>query len=191
MLTRLIGENLLACNMAKKKSQPQKRHWMGTIQLGHLEHHTDTFMDWWEVCKDAPDLVYAIAQIEEAETGTLHIQVYTEWKTSLRRSEVSKRAGMGHWEPRRGSRTQCRDYCRKKDSRVEKLGEFGEWRPDIVSNPVESPKAQAIAWLMEGLTPAEICAKSPEVFFTHHRSILETWKMLQTCNINRILQEEE
>lgn len=190
MLTMFIGCNPLDSNMGKNKN-PQKRHWMGTVQLGHLEHHTDTFMDWWEVCQNAPDLVYAIAQIEEAETGTLHIQVYTEWKTSLRRNEVIRRAGNGHWEPRRGSRTQCRDYCRKKDSRVEKLGEFGQWRADIVSNPVESPKAQAIKWLMEGMTPAEICAKSPEVFFTHHRSILETWKMIQVVQTNNIVSEEE
>ena len=164
---------------------------MGTIQIGHLEHSTDTFADWWLCLEGAPGLVYAVAQIEEAETGTLHIQVYTEWQTSLRLSEIIKRAGKGHWEPRRGTCTQCRDYCRKKDSRVEKLGELGTWRPDVKSDPLESPKKQAIAMLMAGLSPLDICQKSPEVFFTHHRAILETWQMLQQCNLASKLTEEE
>lgn len=164
---------------------------MGTVQYGHLEHSTDTFLDWWEVLQNAPGLVYAIAQIEEAETGTLHIQVYTEWQTSLRRTEVAKRAGNAHWEARKGTRTQCRDYCRKKDSRVEKLGEYGDWRPDVKSDPTESPKARALKMLMAGLNPRQICEEAPEVFFTHHRAILETWQMLQSCNLSKKLDEEE
>lgn len=175
-----------------KTGTAQKRHWVGTIQLGHLEHSTDTFEDWWNVLEAAPDLVYAIGQIEEAETGTLHIQVYTEWKTSLRRSEVIRRAGNGHWEARQGTRTQARDYCRKKDSRVKKLGEFGKWRPDVKSEPAESPKMIALRLLVEeGKNPAEICAEYPAVFFTHHRAILETWKMLQTVSMNRKVRDEE
>lgn len=176
--------------MAQAKN-PQKRHWMGTIQVGHLEHSTDTFYDWWQVCTNAPGLVYAVAQIEEAETGTLHIQVYTEWQQSLRRAEVAKRAGNGHWEARKGTRTQCRDYCRKKDSRVEKLGETGTWRPDVKADPTESPKARALKMLMDGMDPRQICEESPEVFFTHHRAILETWKMLQSCNLSKKLEDEE
>lgn len=165
---------------------------MGTIQVGHLEFSTDTFQDWWLSLESAPGLVYAIGQIEEAETGSLHIQVYTEWKTSVRRSEVIRRAGKGHWEPRRGSRTQCRDYCRKKDSRVDKLGEFGTWRPDVKADPTESPKSVALRMLVEeGKTPAEICAERPDVFFTHHRSILETWKILQQVHLMHKLHDEE
>lgn len=164
---------------------------MGTIQIGHLEHTTDTFEDWWLCLQGAPGLVYAVGQVEEAETGTLHIQVYTEWQTSVRRTEVVKRAGKGHWEPRRGTRTQCRDYCRKKDSRVMKLGEIGKWRPDVKSDPMESPKKQALKMLMDGMDPREICEKSPEVFFTHHRAILETWQMLQSCNLSKKLRDEE
>lgn len=164
---------------------------MGTIQVGHLEYSTDTFHDWWMCLESAPGLVYAVGQIEEAETGTLHIQVYTEWKQSVRRSEVIKRAGPGHWEPRRGTRTQCRDYCKKKDSRVEKLGEFGTWRPDVKSDPLESPKMRALKWLTEGLSPVDICAIAPDVYFTHHRAINETWSMLQTVKTNGIIREEE
>lgn len=172
-------------------SNPQKRHWIGTIHAGHLEHSTDTFYDWWQVLESAPGLIYACGQIEEGDSGTMHIQVYTEWQTSLRRSEVVKRAGNGHWEARRGTRTDARTYCRKSDTRIERLGEYGKWRPDVKSDPLASPKKLAIKWLMEGLTPVEICEKDPNVFFTHHRSILETWKMLQSCNLKKKLDEEE
>lgn len=176
----------------KQKKNEQKRHWMGTIQVGHLEHTTDTFADWWLCLQGAPGLVYAVGQIEEADTGSLHIQVYTEWKTSLRRSEVIKRAGSGHWTPRRESRTQCRDYCRKKESRVEKLGEIGTWRADVASEPMESPKVVALRMLIEeGKNPAQIVAERPDVFFTHHRAILETWKMMQGLDLSNLLSSEE
>jgi len=190
MLTTFIGVSPLGCNMGKNKN-PQKRHWLGTVWPGHLEFSTDTFHDWWCTLQAAPGLAYAIAQVEESDEGKLHIQVYTEWKQSVRRSEVAKRAGNAHWEPRRGTRTEARDYCRKKDSRVEKLGEFGTWRPDVASDPTESPKNRALKMLMEGLTPQQICAVDPNVFFTHHRSIIETWKMLQLVQQTNVLICEE
>ena len=170
-----------------KNKNPQKRHWIGTVWPGHLEFSTDTFYDWWATLQCAPGLVYAIGQIEESDEGKLHIQVYTEWKQSVRRSEVAKRAGNAHWEPRRGTRSEARDYCRKKDSRVEKLGELGQWRPDVQGDPKESPKARALQMLMNGMNPKQICIEAPDVFFTHHRAILETWKMLEGLD----LEEEE
>lgn len=179
-------EHLLACNMGKK-SNPQKRHWLGTVWPGHLEFSTDTFQHWWLTLQSAPGLIYAVGQIEESEEGKMHIQVYTEWKTSMRRSEVAKRAGDAHWEPRRGTRTQARDYCRKKESRVHSLGEHGLWRPDISSAPQESPKARALKMILAGMNPKQIAIEAPDVFFTHHRSILETWKMLEGLD----LSEEE
>lgn len=163
---------------------------MGTIQVGHMEHSTDTFFDWWLCLEGAPGLKYAVGQIEEAETGTFHIQVYTEWAQSVRRSEVIRRAGKGHWEPRHSTRKACRDYCTKTDSRIETLGEIGTWRPDVRKNSKESPKRIAIQMLMDGKTPVEICAEAPDVFFTHHRSILETWKMLQQCKLMSHDEEE-
>ena len=164
---------------------------MGTIQIGHLEHSTDTFEDWWLCLEGAPGLVFAQGQVEESETGTLHIQVYTEWQTSVRRTEVIKRAGKGHWTSRRESRTQCRDYCKKVESRVLSFDTIGTFRPDVKKDPMASPKKQAIKMLMDGLSPVEICAISPEIFFTHHKSICETWMMLQTVAQTKHLRTEE
>ena len=78
-----------------------------------------------------PGLKYAIAQIERSpQTGTLHIQAYTEWSKSKRRSEVYK-IFPASLEPRKGSRDDARDYCRKKSwkgkdkGQVQRLPESG------------------------------------------------------------------
>jgi len=76
---------------------------------------------------------YAVWQLERCpETGRDHIQGYVEFKRSVRFSTVTRLLGHEglHIEPRRGSRTQAREYCQKELSRVAGPWEFGEWTID-------------------------------------------------------------
>lgn len=84
----------------------------------------------------------------------------------------------------------CVRYVGKSDSRVGELQPLGVV-PTKKKNTNPNPKAIALQWLMEGKTPQEICAKAPDVFFTHHRAIMETYKMLQVCVMQDLLGEEE
>ena len=80
----------------------QKRHWCATVWPKHigLEATDDEaeiiaeFERYWSHFSDAAKTLgvrYAIGQIERSpHTGTLHIQAYTEWSRSRRRSEVYK-----------------------------------------------------------------------------------------------------
>lgn len=133
-----------------------------------------------------PGLKYAGFQIEAGEkTGRLHIQIYTEWKQSLRESEVVKRIP-GEWDYRAGTRAEARNYCTKAvyngedKGRVEGPFEFGEFKPDGKMKAEDRPKARALRYLIvEGLTPSEIALVDPEAFFSHHAAILATYRALQ------------
>lgn len=161
----------------------QKRHWCSTAWPKHMGYEAtddeaeliDAFESFWEELTDAPGLKYGIAQIERSpDTGSLHIQAYTEWATSKRRSEVYK-IFPSSLDFRRGSRDDARDYCRSKvwkgkdKGQVKRLPELGEWRKEKPA--AVSPKQRALAHLRMGLSPAEICSIDPECYFTHWRSI--------------------
>lgn len=184
----------------------QKRHWCATIWPKHLGYEaTDdeaeiihAYESWWNsyiVEGGAPGLKYAVAQIERSpQTGTLHIQAYTEWTKSKRRSEVYK-IFPASLEPRKGSRDDARDYCRKKSwkgkdkGQVQRLPEFGEWRTEKSSQP--SLKQRALDYLTKGFVPSEILARDPEVYFTHHSSIEATYNLICKAAISLSASSEE
>jgi len=170
----------------------QYRHWMVTVQPGHVgivveleessawkeydwEEYTlgvvEEFREHWQRLSECNGIRYAIGQIEVDSKGFYHIQAYTEWKVSLRIGEVAKRWS-GHYEQRNGTRDQARDYCRKKDTRIEELPTIGEWIEDLHSNHRESLRIRALrAITVDGLSPLAIAMELPEVYFVHHAGI--------------------
>jgi hypothetical protein len=184
----------------------QRRHWVATIWPKHLGYEaTDdeaelmqAYETWWLAYVMgglAFGLKYAVAQIERSpQTGTLHIQAYTEWTKSKRRSEVYK-IFPASLEPRKGSRDDARDYCRKKTWRgkdkgqVMRLPEFGEWRIEKSSQP--SLKQRALDYLTKGFAPADILLHDPEVYFTHHRSIEASYNLACRAGISLSASTEE
>lgn len=184
----------------------QKRHWCATVWPKHIgleatddeEEIIAEFERYWFCFAETAKLYgcrYAIGQIERSPTtGTLHIQVYTEWNRSRRRSEVYK-AFPASLEPRRGSRDDARDYCRKKKwkgkdkGQVKRLPEVGEWRQAKVSGP--SPKQRALDYLTKGFVPADILRMDPEVYFTHHRAIEACYNLMEKAAISLSTLDEE
>lgn len=78
---------------------------------------------------EIPGLRYAVWQRETGANGTPHLQGYVEFTSAKRYSALVGTCLEGsHFEPRRGSRDQARDYCRKEDSRTEGPFEYGEWK---------------------------------------------------------------
>ena len=150
----------------------------------------------WSRIEDDAALRYACGQAEKTEDGSLHFQIYTEWKRSFRRNEVVARIP-SHAEPVRGTRTQARDYCRKSETRVYALPELGRWRPERGADGwghATSPKARALAYIEEGMTPREIAVADPQCFFTHHRAIKALYEALQGAEcapVVRKFDEEE
>lgn len=73
------------------------------------------------------DARYAVYQIERGEQGTLHAQGYIELSKPKRLAAMKAMLPGAHFEVRRGTREQARDYCMKADTRIEGPFEHGTW----------------------------------------------------------------
>nr|WDW25916.1 MAG: replication-associated protein [Canine stool-associated circular virus] len=124
-----------------------------------------------------PDIRYAIWQLERGTEGTLHIQAYLELVRPQRFSFFGTTSLKGaHFEARKGSRDQAREYCRKEDSRINGPWETGSYetggqgnRSDL-TGVVEAIKRRAPLF--------DIVQDSPEVFIKYHRGIKEAINVL-------------
>lgn len=72
------------------------------------------------------DLRYTIWQLERGESGTYHFQGYAEFKKPIRLAACKRWLSSAHWEPRRGTPTQAKEYASKEDTRIAGPWEFGE-----------------------------------------------------------------
>lgn len=72
----------------------------------------------------AAKAVYFVYQLERGSAGTLHLQGYVRFKSTVHLSGVRKVLPGAHWEPRKGTEAQARDYC-MKDPRLDGPWEFG------------------------------------------------------------------
>ena len=77
------------------------------------------------------DAIYGIWQVEVCpDTERQHLQGYLEFSSGKRLSRLKKYNKHVHWESRRGTREQARDYCKKDETRLQNTEptEIGEWR---------------------------------------------------------------
>lgn len=75
-----------------------------------------------------PHLKYVIYQYEAGETFTLHFQGYIELSKPARISSLKHgQLTYAHFEPRKGTREQAKDYSSKDESRIAGPWSIGEW----------------------------------------------------------------
>lgn len=77
---------------------------------------------------DAPKALpyrYLVYQLEITEQGREHIQGYVVLKKKMTMVGLKKILPSAHWEVRRGTHKEAKDYCRKKESRTAGPWEFG------------------------------------------------------------------
>ncbi len=164
----------------------QKRHWVHTVHkkwIGDADMTDSAFTALvrvlFEGLEEDTRLRWFSGQFEVCpDTGRLHAQCYSEWHTSLRMSEVTK-AIPSHVEIRKGTRTQAMEYSLKEETRHAELGSYGEWLPDAEESArlaggksSKTLSSIAVAAIVEyGMTPSQIAAEHPQVYFQHYPRI--------------------
>lgn len=97
--------------------------WLTTINNPDtsVESHEEIVM---RVAKH-PQFKYVCGQLEKGESGTVHLQIFTQFKTSVRGAALSK-IYHGHNEMVKKD-NGARAYCMKTDTRIEGPWEFGKY----------------------------------------------------------------
>jgi len=72
---------------------------------------------------------YACWQKERGENGTVHLQGYIELRGPRKLAFVKDILPRAHWEIRRGTQAQAREYSRKEDTRIDGPWEHGTYEP--------------------------------------------------------------
>jgi hypothetical protein len=168
----------------KFKPGLQKRFWLGTVWLGHTETDLDqdapqdeifeAYRSWHRRMIAHPNVDFARAQIEVADTGAYHLQVAVHTTDSKRWSWMNKHLP-GSWQPARNWGAVA-NYCRKSQSCLFRLDDYGEMPTKATPSSNGSLKLMAITFLKEGKDPQWIAINAPEVFFAHHRAITELYR---------------
>lgn len=115
-----------------------------------------------------PDTVrYAIYQLESGDSGTRHYQGYVEFSNPVRLGTCRSLIPGAHWETRRGTREQARDYCKKEESRLDGPWEHGEW---IGGQGRRTDLATIKEKLDEGCSLADIAEEHFNSFVRYNRS---------------------
>lgn len=124
----------------------------GNDQFDHILEHDDR--------------IYAVCQLEQGEMGTLHIQGYIEFSKPIRFNALKRLEPRCHWEARKGSRDQARDYCMKEDGRIAGPWEYGQFEQECGKrNDIHS-----VAELVRGGTSIEeIAEQFPGTFVKYHK----------------------
>jgi len=114
-----------------------------------------------------PDTVkYAIWQREQGEEGTIHLQGYVEFTNSTRLSQCKTILPRAHWEIRRGTQLQAKQYASKEDTRMEGPWEHGTY---VVSEPGRRNDIRDVQELIKAGKPMlEVCEQFPEEMARYH-----------------------
>lgn len=129
----------------------QSKYWCATIN----NYTALDIPDKW------PDVHYCIWQAEEGEgENTPHLQIYVVFKTRKRFSTVKKLHPQAHWEYRKGSHQQAKDYCQKTDTRIAGPWTKGDDSDIISQNPGQRNDLIEVQRALDGgISEAELVEK--------------------------------
>jgi len=121
----------------------QGKYWMFTLFPQTEEEQTC-----WPVDSDAmpravsdwlirdKQIQYIVCQVECAPgTGRFHVQGYLQRTSNARLSKMKSLSPSAHWELRRGTHQEAKDYCTKKESRVQ-----GPWELGVEAAPEQGKR---------------------------------------------------
>jgi len=144
-------------------ANPRSRTWIFTIN----NPESDDLPRHW------PSVKYVVWQKERGAAGTEHLQGYVVWAAQRTLSACKASNGQAHWEIRRGTHAQAKDYAMKEDTRLAGPWELGEHEEERMGrgkrNDLEDIKADVDA----GMGLAELAQKHFSTMAKHSRWIKE------------------
>lgn len=108
-------------------------------------------------------VTYCVVGEEVGESGTPHLQGYTEMNASKKFDTVQNKLYGAHIEHRRGTAVQAADYC-KKD------GKFVEWG-EISNQGARNDLSVAVAMIKEGKRMREVAEQESTTFVKFHKGL--------------------
>lgn len=110
---------------------------------------------------------YLVYQLEEGDSSTPHLQGYLYFPSNRRLAALKRLCPRGHFEPRRGTHDQARDYCRKEEGRLDGPWEQGE--------PPAPGKRNDLMFLLQdvkaGMSERDIAEKYGATWARNHNAI--------------------
>jgi len=131
-----------------------------------------------------PDVQYCVWQKERGAEGTEHLQGYVVFVKNKQLSWLKKNCGTQvHWEPRKGTHEQARDYCQKEESRVAGPWTTGDEGELSGGQGKRNDLLLLKRKLDEGATEQEIAVADDTfpIWAKYHR-VLQRYKMLKRSN---------
>jgi len=120
--------------------------------------------DDWDLLQAFPSK-YLVFQVELGEEGTPHIQGFVQFEDKLRLTACKKLHKKAHWEKRRGTPDEARDYCMKEDTRIDGPYEYGAISYDAVQ------KLHAVAKAIKDSGLDHAIERFPEAYIHYHRGM--------------------
>lgn len=119
-----------------------------------------------------PDTKYLIYGKEVGESGTPHLQGYVEFTKPKRLAWLKRRLPKVHWEARKGTRDQARDYCMKD-------GDFHEFGPWGTSQGKRSDLEEVKTAIEDGATETDIAESHFGVWCKYPNAVRSYIRMRQ------------
>lgn len=159
----------------KRATPGPQRAYCFTVHAPHAEA--------WTLPPEAPAGVqYVVWQYEKCPTtGALHIQGYAEFLKPCRIAGARKLLSLPpttHFEARRGTKEEARNYCMKEETRVDGPYERGIWNPATTGG--EKSRLSLVAFKEFALAPENVADYTKterwyrdnyiEIYDRHHRA---------------------
>jgi len=131
---------------------------------------------------------YVSWQLEKGENGTPHWQGYVELTAPQRLAAMKKWLPRAHFESRKGTREEAREYTRKGDTRVDGPWERGAF--DAGGSGARGDLASARDFILTGVTRRQILEEIPEVLAKYPRFVETCLKVAAEDKVTKVLELE-
>jgi Putative viral replication protein/RNA helicase len=121
-----------------------------------------------------PGLRYIVWQEEHGQSGTHHYQGYLELIKKRKRGGVCQLIPRAHFEPRKGTRQQAINYCKKPDTRIRDPWEWGESR----GQGSRSDLSRAYEMIRSGASERQLMEEDFGMWARNYRAYIRARRLL-------------